>query len=108
MNKRFRSVAHFDSVVKQLEPTCASPRSGGLIQVRTGALVANERIVAVALLTRGDVQRLGDNFNRLWPVDETPCFAGLIEAIDAADREVRQERAQGLGSVTPSSFRQNS
>lgn len=55
--------------------------------------MAEERIVAVALLTRGDVQRLGDNFNRLWPVDETPCFAGLVEAIDAADRVVRTEQA---------------
>ena len=54
--------------------------------------MTQERIVAVGLLTRGDVQRLGDNFKRLWPVDETPCFAGLLEAIDAADREVRRER----------------
>ncbi len=59
--------------------------------------MADDRIVAVALLTRGDVQRLGENFNRLWPVDETPCFAGLIEAINAADREVRQERALTAG-----------
>jgi hypothetical protein len=61
--------------------------------------VAKERIVAVALLTQTEVQRLGENFKRLWPVDETPCFAGLIEAIDAADREVRQNRARD--SVSP-------
>ena len=54
--------------------------------------MAKDRIVAVALLTQGDVQRLGDNFKRLWPVDETPCFAGLIEAIDEADREARRDR----------------
>ena len=61
--------------------------------------MAEERIVAVALLTQVEVQRLGENFNRLWPVDETPCFAGLIEAIDAADREVRQNR--GRDSAPP-------
>ncbi len=54
--------------------------------------MAEDRIVAVALLTRGDVQRLGDNFNRLWPVDETPCFSQLLQAIDEADRERWRER----------------
>jgi hypothetical protein len=51
--------------------------------------VSDDRIVAVGLLTRRDVQLLGTSFQRLWPVDETPAFEGLLEAIDAADRELR-------------------
>jgi hypothetical protein len=52
--------------------------------------VAEERIVAVGLLTSEDLKRLGDNFSRLWPVDETPCFSALLRAIDDADRDLRR------------------
>ena len=51
-----------------------------------------ERIVAVGLLTQRDVEVLGHGFSRLWPVDETPCFSGLIQAIDEADRALQRER----------------
>ena len=54
--------------------------------------MADDRIIAVALLTRRDVEALGTNFNRLWPVDETPCFQGLLMAIDEADKEFRRSR----------------
>lgn len=57
-----------------------------------------DRIVAVALLTDDDVTRLGANFRRLWPVDETPCFEGLLDAIDQADREL--ESAQVASTET--------
>jgi hypothetical protein len=50
------------------------------------------KIVAVGLLTQRDLDALGGSCQRLWPVDETPCFAGLLEAIDEADRELRRER----------------
>lgn len=53
--------------------------------------MTQNRIVAVALLTDDDVGRLGSNFSRLWPVDEAPCFEGLLSAIDDADRELRQQ-----------------
>ena len=49
------------------------------------------KIVAVGLLTQRDVDLLGHGFSRLWPVDETPCFTDLLQAIDEADRELRQE-----------------
>jgi hypothetical protein len=52
--------------------------------------VANERIVAVGLLTQREVELLGHGFSRLWPVDETPCFTDLLEAIDEADRELQE------------------
>ena len=52
--------------------------------------MAADKIVAVGLLTEREVQLLGHGFTRLWPVDETPCFADLIRAIDEADRQLRE------------------
>jgi hypothetical protein len=52
--------------------------------------LAKERIVAVGLLTQREVELLGQGFSRLWPVDETPCFTDLLQAIDDADRELQQ------------------
>lgn len=49
-----------------------------------------DRVVAIGLLTSRDLQMLGDRFARMWPVEDTPCFTGLLEAIDEADREMRQ------------------
>lgn len=49
-----------------------------------------EGIVAVGLLTRNDIEVLGPSFTRLWPVEETRRFDGLLRAIDDADREIRQ------------------
>lgn len=61
--------------------------------------MAHERVVAVALLTQAELDRLGQNFQRLWPVDEVPCFQGLLNAIDEADREIRHSRdAEGKGA----------
>lgn len=50
-----------------------------------------ERIVAVGLLTESDVKLLGRGFDRLWPVDETPCFSDLLQAIDEADRALARD-----------------
>ncbi len=50
------------------------------------------RIIAVGLLTFQDLERLGPAFDRAWPVDETPCFAQLLAAIDEADRQLWKER----------------
>jgi hypothetical protein len=52
--------------------------------------MAFEGIVAVGLLTKNDVDVLGPGFTRLWPVDESPDFAGLLRAIDQAEQEVRR------------------
>ena len=54
--------------------------------------MANNRIVAVGLLTRRDLCMLGDRFERIWPVEHTPAFTGLLEAIDEADQKTRQDR----------------
>lgn len=52
--------------------------------------MAEERIVAVGLLTQRDVEVLGHGFSRLWPVDQTPCFTELLEAIDLADEKLKR------------------
>ena len=49
-----------------------------------------ERIVAVGLLSQTDMDRLLGRFDRVWPVDESPCFNGLLQAVDEADREFRR------------------
>jgi hypothetical protein len=51
-----------------------------------------DRIVAVGLLTQRDMSLLGPSFTRVWPVEETPCFDGLLRAIDEADRQLWRER----------------
>ena len=52
-------------------------------------LMTGDRIVAVGLLTEFDLNRLGDTFTRLWPVDDVPCFEELLAAIDEADRQLQ-------------------
>ena len=52
--------------------------------------MVKDRIIAVGLLTQRDVDVLGQGFSRLWPVDRTPCFTELLQAIDDADRELQQ------------------
>ena len=51
-----------------------------------------DTIVAVGLLTKRDLQALGSQFTRAFPVDQTPCFDGLLVAIDEADRALWRER----------------
>lgn len=59
--------------------------------------MTENRIVAVALLTQRDVQLLGPTFDRLWPVEDAPCFPDLLQAIDEADRQLgaNQEDTRG-------------
>lgn len=47
-----------------------------------------DRIVAVGLLTRRDLDALGPAFDRVWPVEEAPHFTELLRAIDEADRKL--------------------
>ena len=48
-----------------------------------------EKIVAVGLLTRRDLNVLGPTFDRIWPVEEAPHFHQLLHAIDEADRKLQ-------------------
>ena len=52
----------------------------------------HEKIVAVGLLTRRDLDVLGPTFDRIWPVEEVPHFTELLRAIDEADRKLQQVR----------------
>jgi len=54
---------------------------------------SGERVIAIGLLTQRDVELLGPAFARLWPIDETPCFDGLLVAIDEADRAIDRARS---------------
>ena len=51
-----------------------------------------DRIIAVGLLTARDVQLLGPTFDQAWPVEDTPCFSQLLQAIDEADLDLQRER----------------
>jgi hypothetical protein len=62
--------------------------------------MTDERIIAVALLTQSDIDRLGGDFSRLWPVDETQCFNSLLYEIDVADRDLRRAREAAEGSAS--------
>ena len=53
--------------------------------------MTDQRIIAVGLLTQNDVRLLGPTFERLWPVEDTPCFSQLLHAIDDADHELRTQ-----------------
>jgi hypothetical protein len=64
-------------------------RSGTDLYQEAG-LPADERIVAVGLLTGDDLEKLGSGFKRAYRVDETPCFGELLRAIDEADRDMRK------------------
>ena len=66
----------------------ASPSLNMMQVKRWSAALAKERIVAVGLLTQREVELLGHGFSRLWPVDDSPCFQELLQAIDDADREL--------------------
>jgi hypothetical protein len=71
----------------------AAPRQRGAAFL-FGGTMESRRIVAVGLLTKEDVALLGPAFDRLWPVDETPCFSQLLQRIDEADRDLQRERDQ--------------
>ena len=58
--------------------------------------MSQQRIVALCLVTQPELERLGPSFRRAYPVDEAPCFAELLRAIDEADRQLWRERDRGL------------
>lgn len=56
--------------------------------------MTQERIVAVGLLTRRDLNVLGPTFGRIWPVEEAPSFSELLRAIDEADRQLMRDETK--------------
>jgi hypothetical protein len=59
---------------------------------RRSDLVTSKRIIALGLLTADDVDLLGPTFDRLWPVEDTPCFSELLQAIDEADGILKRDQ----------------
>lgn len=59
--------------------------------------MADDRIVAVGLLSAQDLEVLGRGFRRAIPVEDVDQFDALIRAIDEADQRHRsaQERSNG-------------
>ena len=53
-----------------------------------------ERISAVGLLTKRDLEVLGPTFDRVWPVEEAPHFNELLRAIDEADRRLQRKKSR--------------
>jgi hypothetical protein len=53
--------------------------------------LAQDRIVAIGLLTDDDLSRLGDAFTRVWPVEDSAGFEDLLAAIDEAQERLEQE-----------------
>ena len=49
--------------------------------------MASERIVAVALLTEPELHRIGASLRRAYLIEDEPCFAELLQAIDEADQQ---------------------
>jgi hypothetical protein len=59
-----------------------------------------ERIVAVGLLTKQELDLLGPAFGRAWPIEQVPGFEELLREIDEADRRLQQmETPQDGGAL---------
>ena len=56
--------------------------------------MSDQRIIAVGLLTARDLEVLGQEFTRIFPIDEKPCFAQLLSAIDEADRQLQESAGE--------------
>jgi hypothetical protein len=54
--------------------------------------MSGRQIVAVCLVTEHELRQLGVGFSRAWPIDHTPCFEGLLQAIDEAERQLWRSR----------------
>lgn len=73
--------------------------------------MAEDSIVAVALLTQSQVDRYVPALKKVFPVHETPCFTELLRLIDQADCEnwreedrleaLKRLRAEGSDSTSP-------
>lgn len=49
-------------------------------------------IVAVCLLTQSELDRYGGALKKVFPVEDTPCFAELLRLIDEAERQHWREQ----------------
>lgn len=60
--------------------------------------MVEEPIIAVALLTEQDLNRLGGTLKHVWPIEEVPGFEELLAAIDEADGRLQLAGRSELGT----------
>ena len=53
--------------------------------------MSRDKIVAFAALTQADLNTFAKDLKEVFPVDDEPCFAALLNAIDEADQQRRRE-----------------
>ena len=75
-----------------MSPILFPARSDYLGLIEEAELTMSNAVIAVGRLARENISALGATFTRFYPVDETPCFGELLNAIDEADREIRRSR----------------
>ena len=64
--------------------------------------MSDEQIVAVGLLTQTNLDMLKGSLKKVFPISESPCFDGLLQALDEADRDYwrEQDRKRDLPDQT--------
>lgn len=62
--------------------------------------MAGERSEKSPKLRTDDAVHWRQLFERLWPVDRTPVFGGLVRAIDQFDRDQSRRRKHGGAADT--------
>lgn len=55
-----------------------------------------QRIVSIGFLTESDLQRLGKNFTKCFPIAETALFDDLIEKLDRLPPVTQGSRDQSV------------
>lgn len=70
----------------------ATPGARRLIRGVEKHLARREKIVAVALLTDTDLERVGGSLKRVFPLDQGSDFSDLLAAIDDADSKSKEAR----------------
>ena len=54
--------------------------------------MSGRQITTICLVTDEELSLLGAQFSRAWPIEQTPCFPGLLQAIDDAERDMWRAR----------------
>ena len=60
--------------------------TGTVAWAKRSCAMDQERIIAVGLLTRRDLNLLGPTFDRVFPVEDVPQFDELLKKIDEVER----------------------
>ena len=63
--------------------------------------MSSAEIVAIALLTREDLQTFGGSLQRAYPIEEVPHFDELIRQIDALYPRAAERAAAGNPTSEP-------